>query len=112
MFLPLRVVFEDIETILRVYLIIQTNPMRDLIFFFDEVQLFPDGGVVLVPVLTDLEQHLNHILDSLIDVCLVQDIPELVKHRQCDRLAHLFQMLAHFPGQAHGDLHTVICRLM
>lgn len=71
MFLPLCVEFEDIETVLRFYLVIQTDPMRDLILFFNEVQLFLDSWVVLVPVLTDLEQNLDHILDSLINVCFV-----------------------------------------
>lgn len=112
MLLPFSIVLEDIEGVLRLNLIIESDLVCDLVFLLDQVQLFLNRRVVLVPILPDLEQHLDHILYSLIDVGFVKDIPELVKHRQGNRTAHLLQMLTHLSSQADGDFNTVVCGLV
>lgn len=103
---------EDIESILNLHLIIKTNLVRDLILLFHQVQLFPNGRVVLVLVLPDLEEYLDHVLRTLVDISLVQNVPELIENSQGNRLRHFLQMLADFPCQPHRNLNTVIRRLV
>jgi hypothetical protein len=110
--LPLRIEFEDIETILSINFIIETDTMGNLIFLLNQVEFLLDRRVVLVSILANLEQDLDHILNSFVDVGLVQNIPELIKHRQSDGSAHLFQVLADFPGQTDGNLHAIVRRFM
>lgn len=97
MFLPLLVILEDVETILRLNLIVKTKTMGDLIFLFHEIQLVFHRRVVLVSIFAHLEQNFNHVLHPLVDIGLVEDISELVKHCQCDGPAHFLQMLSHLP---------------
>lgn len=86
--------------------------MCDLIFFFHEIQLLLECRVVLVFVLSDLEQHFDHVLNSLVDIRLVKDAPELIVDSECDLRVHLFHVLANFLRQANCDLHAVICGLV
>ena len=95
MFFPLFVVLEDVESILRLDLIVKTKPMGDLIFLLHEIQLVFHRRVVFISIFAHLEQNFDHVLHPLVDIGLVQDIPELVKHCQCDGPAHFFQMLSH-----------------
>jgi hypothetical protein len=81
---PFGIELEDVGTFLRVQLILQTWRMCDLVFFLHKVKLFLESRIVLVLVLSDLEQDLNHVLHPLVDVRLVQDAPELIVHRQRD----------------------------
>ena len=47
--------------------------MRDLLLLLNEIQTLWQDRVVLVLVLPGLEQHLDHVLNPLLDVALVQD---------------------------------------
>lgn len=53
--------------------------MRDLLVLLNEIKSLRHDRIVLVPVLARLEQHLDHILDALLDVPLVEDSSELLK---------------------------------
>ena len=89
--LPIRIELEDIQAVLRVDFVIQSEPVCDLILLLNQIQLLLDHGVVLVFVLAHLEQYLDHVLRAAIDVGFVQDIPELVEHGVGDSRRHLFQ---------------------
>lgn len=71
MLFPLCIIFEDIKAILRFKLIIQTNPMSDLILFLYQIKLFLNSWVVLVFVFSYLKQDLDHVLHPLINIGLV-----------------------------------------
>ena len=71
MLLPLGVIFENVEHVLGFDFIIQSQSMCDLIFFFDQIELLLDCDMVLVPILAHLEEHLNHVLHTLVDIRLV-----------------------------------------
>jgi hypothetical protein len=105
---PLRVELEDVRPLFGVQCILQTGRMCDLIFLFHKVQLFFQCRVVLVLVFPDLEQHFNHVLHSLVDICLVENTPELIVDRKRDLRVHLLHVLANFLRQANCNLHTVI----
>jgi len=84
-----------------------------LILLFDKVQLFFDGGVVLVLVPSDLEQYLDHVLRSLLQICgLVEDRSELVEYGHGNGRVEFFKMLATFSAQADCNLNAVVRRLM
>lgn len=112
MCLPLRIVLEYIEAVLRVNLIVQADAMRDLVFLFYQVQLFANRWVVLVLILAHLEQHFNHILNPLVDIRLMQDVPEPVKDQKSNRRTHLLHVLADLPRQTNGDFDAVVGRLV
>jgi hypothetical protein len=71
MLLPLRVVFKDVQTVLSLNLVIQPNPMGDLIFLFHQVKFLLDGGIILISIFAHLEKYFNHILHALVDIGLV-----------------------------------------
>lgn len=75
---PICVEFENVETILNLDLIVQAGIVGNLILLFYKVQLFFDRWVILVAVLSDLEQDFDHVLCSLVDVGFVQDTAELI----------------------------------
>jgi hypothetical protein len=109
---PLRIELEDVRPLFRVQCILQTGRMCDLIFLFHKVQLFFQCRVVLVFVFPDLKQHFNHVLHSLVDICLVEDTPELIVDCKRDLRVHLFHVLANFLRQPNCNLHTVVRRLV
>lgn len=79
---PLNIVFEHVQPILDLdRSVVQAYSMRDLVLLFDQIQLLLDGGVILVFILPDLEKHLDHILNTFVDVSLVQDAAKLIKDR-------------------------------
>ena len=112
MFFPLRIILENIQTVLHLDFIVKTGTMRDLIVLFHQIQLILDRRVILVPVLSHLEQDLNHVLDALIDISLVKDVSELVEDSQRNRCTHFLQMLTHFSCQSHSDLDAIIGRFV
>jgi hypothetical protein len=59
-------------------LIVQSGIVGNLVFLFYKIQLFLDRWIVLVTVLSNLEQDFDHVLCSLVDVGFVQDTAELV----------------------------------
>jgi hypothetical protein len=63
--------------------------MRNLIFLFHEIQLFPDRWIIFIAILSYLEQDLNHVLNALIDVGLMQNAAELIEYGKSDWCAHL-----------------------
>jgi hypothetical protein len=103
-----RIKFEDVETVLCCQLVIKTRPVRNLVFFLHQIQLLLHCNIVLVLVLPDLEQHLDHVLYPLVDVRLMQDTSELVVYGKPDLRIHLFDVLPDLPHQPHGDLHTIV----
>lgn len=109
---PLRVILEDVQTVLDVNLAVEVDAVRDLILLLHQVELVLDGWVVLEAVLAHLEEHLNHVLHTLVDVCLVQDVPQLVPHGQRNSWLHFLEMLPHLAHEVDGNLHTVVGRLV
>lgn len=75
---PVRVEFENVKAILNLNLIVQSSVVSNLILLFDKIQLFLDRGVILVAILSDLEQNFDHVLCSLVDIGFVQDTAELI----------------------------------
>lgn len=70
--LPLRVKLEDIESVKNLPWPFEVDIlMRDLVLFLYKIQLLLDRRVVLVSFSSDLEENLYHVLNALIDVCLV-----------------------------------------
>lgn len=110
--LPIRIELEDVQAILDLDLVVKTSVVGDLILLFHQVQLLFYSRVVLVFVLSDLKQDLNHVLYSFVDICLVENGTELVKHCQGNLRVELFDMLANFLHQANGDFDAVVCRLV
>ena len=99
------------EGILHLQLIIQSDPVRDLLVLFDQVESFRDDWVVLELVPPDLEQNLNHILNPLVDRPFMQDSSESLKDSVV-RLGRVFgQESSDFSHESDGDLDTVVCRL-
>ena len=86
--------------------------MSDLVLLFHQVQLLFDSRIILVLVLPDLEKDLDHVLHSLVNVLLVKNASELVKHSQRDRSTHLLKMLSDFSRQTNCNFNAVIGRLV
>lgn len=61
------------QSFLDCQLVIQSDPMRNLLFLLNKIQSLWNSRVVLVLVLSNLEQHLNHVLTTLVERTLVQD---------------------------------------
>lgn len=93
-------------------LLVETCIVGDLVILLDQIQFFLDGKVILVLVLSDLEQNFNHVLNSLVNVGLVENVAELVEDGEGDLRVELFDVLTNFLHQAHGNLNTVISRLV
>ena len=110
--LILGVEFEYVESILDVDLIFQVDSMGDLIFFFHKIEFFFDSWIILVLVLSYLEQHLNHILRPLVNRVFVQNLAEAVKNKYCNLLAHFLKMLTDFSCQTYCNFDRVIRRLV
>jgi hypothetical protein len=109
---PVGVEFEDVEAILNLDLVVQSGVVGNLILLFDKIQLFLDRGVILVAILSDLEQNFNHVLGSLIDVGFVQDTTELVVDGHGDLRIELLDVLADLPHQTDGNLDAVVSGLV
>lgn len=112
MLLPLSVKLENVEPILNINLAIKLNLVCNLVLLFNQVQLFLDGRALLELVFSDLEKNFNHVLGSLIDVRLVEDVAELIEHGQRDGRLHLLQVLPHLLAESHSNLNTVVGRLV
>jgi hypothetical protein len=110
--LPVRIEFKNIQTVLYINFVLQGKFMSDLIFFLHQIELVLDGRIVLIFVLANLKEYLDHILDSLIDVGLVQDTAELIEDCERDRATHFLQMLPDLPRKANSNLNTIICGLV
>jgi len=110
--LPLRIKFENIESILRINLSFQLDSVCDLILLFNQIQLFLYSRVILELVLSYLEQHLDHVLRSLIDIGFVQNVSKLIKDYVRNRALHLLHVLSNLTAEADRDLNTVVCRLV
>ena len=85
--------------------------MCDLILLLDQIQLLLDNRVVLVLVLAHLEEHLDHVLRTTVDISLVENVSELVENGMGDGRGHLLQEQADLPHEADSDLDTVVGRL-
>jgi hypothetical protein len=75
---PVGIEFENVEAVLDLDLIVQSGIVCNLVLLFDKIQLFLDRGIILVAILSDLEQNFDHVLGSLVDVGFVQNATELV----------------------------------
>lgn len=93
-------------------IIVKVDLVRDLILFLHKVELLFNGRVVFVSILSDLKEHFNHVLDTLVNVCFMEDAAELIEDCQRDRPTHLFEVLTDFSSQADGYLHGVVRRLV
>lgn len=112
MLLILVIIFENIQPILCVNFIVKTDPMGYLVFFFDQVKFFSDCRIILETIFSDLKKDFDHILYTFVNICLMKNMSKLVKNSQRDWSVHFLHMLPNFPGQANGDLDTIICRLV
>ncbi|KAI3483060.1 hypothetical protein L1887_54081 [Cichorium endivia] len=107
-FKKVRVVLEDVEALLDVELIIQTDGMRDLVVLFDQVEGFWDAQVVLEAVAAHLREHLDHVLHALADVSLVEYCTEPIKDAVVG-LGRLFgEESADLAHETDGDLDAII----
>lgn len=86
--------------------------MGDLILLFNQIKLVLDGGIVLVLVLADLEEHFNHILNTLVDVCFMENTAELIEDGKGDLRVELFNVLADLLHQTDGNFNAVISGLV
>lgn len=86
--------------------------MRDLLVLLNQIQPFRDDWVILELVSPDLEQDLDHILDPLVDRPLVQYGSESLK----DSIVGLGRIFneegSDLSHKAHGNLDTVVGRLL
>ncbi|GJC95161.1 hypothetical protein ColKHC_03987 [Colletotrichum higginsianum] len=103
---------DDIEAVLHVDLSVEVDHVCDLVLLFHQVQLLLDGWVVLEAVLPDLEEDLDHVLHALVDVGLVQHVPQLVPDSQGDSGLHVLQMLANLAHEVDSNLDAVVGRLV
>jgi hypothetical protein len=110
--LPLRVEFENVESILHIDFTLQLDSMCDLILLFHQVQLLLDSWVILEFVLAHLEQHFDHVLCSLVDIGFVQNVSKLVKYSHGNRRLHLLQILPNLSTETNRNLNTIVGRLM
>lgn len=78
--LPLCVKLEYVQAVLNVDFTVQFNPMGDLVFLFHQVKFFLDCRIVLEFVFAHLKQNLDHVLRSLVNVGLMQDVSELIEY--------------------------------
>lgn len=86
--------------------------MGNLILLFYKIQLFLDRGIILVAILSDLEQNFDHVLGSLVDVGFMQDAAELVVDGHGYLRIELLDVLANLSHQTHGNLNAVVSRLV
>jgi hypothetical protein len=82
--------------------------MGDLVLLLNQVQLLLDNRVILVFVLAHLEQDLDHVLRTAVDVGLVQDVAELVENGVGNRRGHLLQKQANLAHESNGNLDAVV----
>jgi hypothetical protein len=109
---PVRVEFENVKAILNLNLVVQSSVMSNLILLFDKIQLFLDRGVILVAILSDLEQDFDHVLCSLVDIGFVQDTAELIVDGHGDLRIELFDVLTNLSHQPHSNLNAVVSGLV
>lgn len=112
MLFPVFVKLEDVETVLDIKLVFKSDAMRDLVLLLHKIQLFLDCRIVLVTIFSNLEENLNHILHSFVNIRFVEYVPKLVKHREGNGLVHFLQMLPNLPCKTYGYFNAVIGRFM
>lgn len=81
--------------------------MCNLLVLLDEVEPFWEDRVVLVLVLPRLEQDLDHVLHTLLDVALVQDSPKSLKDEVVGLGRVLGEERANLSGERTRDLDRV-----
>lgn len=77
--------------------------MRDLLLLFNQVQTLWNRRVVLVLVLPDLEQNLDHVLTPLADRSLVKNGSESLENRVVRFGTVLREEQADFSHETNGD---------
>jgi hypothetical protein len=97
---------------LNLNLIIKSSVVGNLILLFHKVQLFLYSKVVLVAVLSDLKENLDHVLGSFVNISFVQNAAKLVVDSHGDLRVELLDMLANFSHQSYGNFDTIISRLV
>jgi len=106
--LPVGVIFEYVQAILGLDVVVEPDAVGDLVLLLYKIQLLLDHRVVLVLILAHLEQNLNHVLRTPIDVSLVENVPELVEDGVSNLGRHLLQKQANLAHKSHGNLDTVV----
>lgn len=84
--------------------------MRNRILLLHQIQPLGNDGVILVLVLPNLEQDLDHVLHALVDPALVQDRAEPFVHAVVGLRRRLGEEGADFAHEGDGDLDAVVCR--
>lgn len=106
------ILLENVETLLDIELVVQTDAMGDLVLLFDEVERLGNAWVVFECFTAYLREHLDHVLHTFADLPFIKDSSEAIEDAVV-RLRRFFSKegadLAH---EADGDLDTVVGRLL
>lgn len=84
--------------------------MRELVVLLDQLQRLGDRDVVLEPVLPHLERHLDHVLHSLLQFSLVQNILQHLKYSVHALRADFLQFHAALLEERDGHFDRVVGR--
>lgn len=82
--------------------------MSELVFFLHQVQTIWDDGMIFKPVLPDGKHHLDHVLDSLINLRLMEDVPKTLEDGIDATWGDLSEFEAALFQKGYGYFHTVI----
>ena len=82
--------------------------MRNLVVLLHQVQPFRDNRVVLILVLADLHENLDHVLNTVAYGALVQHGTETLKDGLVGFGRVLGEVLADLAGEADGDFNGVV----
>jgi hypothetical protein len=98
--------------LLNLDLVVKRNAVGDKVLLLNEVEPFRNDGVVLVLVLANLEENLDHVLNALVDVALVEDGAETVEDTVVGTRRVLSEESADLAHEGDSDLDTVVRRAL
>lgn len=91
-------------------IVFQRDLVRNRILFFDKIESFGDRRVVLVLVLPDLEQHLDHVLHSLVDTfAFVKNRTESLENPVVRLGSYSSQESSYFSREGNSNLQGIGC---
>lgn len=97
------------QALLHLQLVVQSDPMRDLLLLLHQIQPLRNCRVVLVLVLSHLEQHLDHVLAPLANGAFMEYRTESLEDGVVRLGAVLGQEQTDLSHEANGDLDRVVC---
>lgn len=67
------------QDVFLVVLVFKREHVCELVLFLHQVEPVWNDGVVLKPILSDGKHDLDHVLHTLVDFRLMQDVPQTLK---------------------------------